>query len=491
MNEKIAIIGAGISGLCTARMLLACGYEVEVFEKEDDLGGVWAASRRYPGLTTQNPKETYCFSDWPMPDDYPEWPTGAQMRAYLQSYADHFKITEKIRFQTKVEKTETLADDSGWKVFLDTPSGSTMREFEWLIVCNGIFSIPAIPNFSGRSAFEKAGGEVLHTSQMNDKAYAANKNVIVVGYGKSSCDIANAIAPISQSTTLLARRLIWKLPKIVGNKVNMKHIFLNRLGEGLFPWMELKGFEKFIHGRGKFLRDTMLSTVQGIISRQLDLRKINLEPDAPLETIARSTVSLVTDGFYEKVADGTLGFERDVEIAELGERTARLTNGKVLPTDLIICGTGWHQKADFLPDEIMQHVTDSDGNFGLYRSILPIGVSKLLFNGYNSSFFSQLNAEIGAIWIAAHISGHIDLPSAEAMRKHVETRLAWMTERTSGKHCKGTNIVPFSIHHIDELLGDMKLELPVTLRLRQWLRTVRAVDFQPISQRFLARLRSS
>ena len=62
-----------------------------------------------------------------------------------------------------------------------------------------------------------------------------------------------------------------------------------------------------------------------------------------------------------------------------------------------------------------------------------------------------------------------------------------MEERTSGKHCKGTNIVPFSIHHVDELLKDLNLELPRSIRILQWLRTVRASDFANVRRRFMAR----
>ena len=48
------------------------GHVVTLFEKDTEVGGVWAASRRYPGLTTQNVRSTYAFSDFPYPDDYPE-----------------------------------------------------------------------------------------------------------------------------------------------------------------------------------------------------------------------------------------------------------------------------------------------------------------------------------------------------------------------------------------------------------------------------------
>ncbi|MBC2660181.1 NAD(P)/FAD-dependent oxidoreductase [Novosphingobium flavum] len=485
---KIAIIGAGIAGLCTAKTMMALGHDVVVLEKEPDLGGVWSASRRYPGLTTQNPRETYCFSDWPMPEDYPEWPSGAQMQAYLQSYADHFHVTERIRFGHRVLSVEPRAGEPGWELVLETAKGRSTLACDWLIVCNGIFSIPAVPAYPGEAEFRAAGGQVLHTSQFTDPEAAHGRHVLVVGYGKSSCDVANAVAPVSARTTMVVRHLIWKIPKRIANVVNFKHLFLNRLGEGLFPWRELRGFEAFLHGPGRFLRNGMLAAVQGIIGRQLRLSELSLDPGVPLETIARSTVSLVTDGFYQKVADGTLGFERGTEIVELSPHCARLANGDVLPADIVICGTGWHQRVDFLPDSVRSLVTDEEGNFRLYRSMVPVGSQRLLFNGYNSSFFCQLNAEIGAIWIAALLSGQLDLPNDAEMSAEIDARLDWMESRTGGKHCKGTNIVPFSIHHIDELLKDVGLELPLSVRLMQWLRTVRAADFRGVWPRFVRKL---
>lgn len=62
MIRSVGIIGAGFAGLSTAKVLRAFGFDVTVFEKEPDVGGVWAASRRYPGLTTQNPRTTYALS---------------------------------------------------------------------------------------------------------------------------------------------------------------------------------------------------------------------------------------------------------------------------------------------------------------------------------------------------------------------------------------------------------------------------------------------
>ncbi|MGB3559114.1 MAG: FAD-dependent oxidoreductase, partial [Geitlerinemataceae cyanobacterium] len=73
--NTVCVIGAGVSGLASAKVFLEEGYDITVFEKQKGLGGVWEKSRTYPGLTTQSPRDTYAFPDYPMPVSYPEWPS--------------------------------------------------------------------------------------------------------------------------------------------------------------------------------------------------------------------------------------------------------------------------------------------------------------------------------------------------------------------------------------------------------------------------------
>lgn len=492
LGEKVAIIGAGIAGLCTARQMSGLGYAVTVYEKEPDVGGVWAASRRYPGLTTQNPRETYAFSEFPMPDDFPEWPTGAQMQAYLEAYMNHFNLRGMIRLETQCLSADPLEEGKGWRLRTRGPDGVEQEElFDWLIPCNGIFSIPSVPAYPGAEDFKAAGGAIYHTSEFINLEEARGRHVLVVGYGKSSCDVANATARVAASTTMVVRNLIWKIPKKIANKLNFKHLFLTRMGEGLFPYIRLAGFERFLHGPGTFLRNFMLGSVEGIINRQLRLEKVGLHPEKPLETIARSTVSLVSDGFYEKVGTGQIKVAKNATIVKLEPGKATLSTGEVVPADIIVCGTGWHQRADFLPPDVLAKVTDAEGNFRLYRSIVPLGVPRLLFNGYNSSFFSQLNAEVGAMWIGEYMTGNLTLPPVDEQNRFIDERLAWMDERTGGKHCKGTNIVPFSLHQIDELLADIDLTLPRTTRFKQWLMSVDAAQFAPLQEKLRRRHKSA
>lgn len=481
MVLKVGVVGAGFAGVSTAKLLNSLGYEVRIFEKEADVGGVWASSRRYPGLTTQNPGSTYALSDYPMPKDYPEWPSGTQVQKYFEGYIDHFAIRDLIHFNTCV--VDARLDEAGSKWILQSRVGDdsaaplTSEAFDYLVVCNGIFSLPAIPRYPHLEEWQAAGGKIMHTSQFTNLGDVDDKHVLIIGYGKSSCDAAVATLGRSATTTVVVRNLVWKIPKKIAGVLNFKHLFLTRLGEGLFPYIELRGVERFIHGWGRPIRQAVLKTVETIIALQLKLRKIGLHPDKPLESIARSTVSLVTPGFYQAVRQGALAVEKNSEIVDLRPGAAVLDNGKTVPADVIVAGTGWRQTVPFFSPELMRKIVNAQGDFLLYKSILPIGVPRLLFNGYNSSFFSQLSCETGAMWIAEYLRGAVTVPAPEAQEAEVSRKLQWMRERTDGRHCHGTNIVPFSVHHIDELLDDLNLNISAAKRLKQWFVAVNPCDY--------------
>ena len=131
---------------------------------------------------------------------------------------------------------------------------------------------------------------------------------------------------------------------------------------------------------------------------------------------------------------------------------------------------------------------DDRGNFRLYRCILPTGMRNLAFNGYNSSFFSPLSAEMGALWIAALLGGALNLPSDRDQITATDARLRWMEARTEGKHARGTNIIPFSMHQIDELLADMGLGIGAMQRFMEWQMPVKPGNYARVAKELHRRL---
>jgi Flavin-binding monooxygenase-like len=510
---RVGIIGAGVAGLTTAKVLTQAGHEVIVYDKAPDAGGVWSRTRRYPGLTTQSPKAQYSLSDFPMPRELPEWPTGAQVQAYLAAYARHFGLDPALRLSTEVTAAVPVPD-GGWAVTAARVAGhngagghgagghgasehraSEHRETEHveaLVVANGIFCEPAVPRYPGEAEFSAAGGRVLAGTALHDEEQARGKRVLIVGYGKSACDVTVPVSQVAASTDVIARHLLWKVPRRVGGVLNFKMLLLTRMGEALFKYLRPRGVEKFLHGPGNGLRGNMINSIGSASVRQFGLKRLNLVPPGQMEDIVRGAIGLATEGFFEGVTDGRIVVHANRTIAALldadGTPTAELDDGTRLPADLVVCATGFTQGVPFLPAEVTGRVLDERGNFVLYRQIRPADVPGLYFNGYNSSFFSPLNAEMAAVWIAADLAGAVALPEPAAMRQQAVEQLAFMDAATDTHHCHGGKIIPFSLHNVDEVLGDLGVNISAAVRAWHWLMPVDPAAYRRVTPAVLGRL---
>ena len=485
---RVGIVGAGIAGLVTAKVLVQAGHEVVVWDRSPDIGGVWSATRRYPGVTTQSARDTYAFSDHRMPASYPEWPSGEQVQDYLASYVRRFGLEPLVRLSTGVVEASPARD--GWDVRLE--SGATER-VDHLVIANGVFSAPNVPDYEGATEFAAAGGDLLAASEFRSVEVARGKRVVVVGYGKTACDVAYECSTVAASTDVIARQLLWKVPRKILNRINFKYLLLTRMGEALFRFEYLRGMEKFLHGPANAVRRKMLNSLGDVSVKQYKLAELGLVPPGAMEDIVKNAIGLTTDGFFEAVGAGTITVHKGRTIKRLLEKDgapyAELSDGTVLRADLVVCGTGYRQEIPFLDPEVVARFTDERGNFQLYRQVHPVDVPRLSFAGYNSSFFSPLNAEMAAVWIAGLLAGQVDLPAAEEMRARVTARLSFMDGATNGHHSHGTKIIPFSLHNVDELLGDLGLQIGAGARAKQWLGPVDPADYREVTSRLLSKTR--
>jgi dimethylaniline monooxygenase (N-oxide forming) len=481
---RIGIVGSGVSGLAAARVLLACGHEVVVWDAVSDLGGVWSASRRYPGIGLQNDKITYGYSDFPMPVDAPEYPDGETTRRWLEGYADKYGIRPRVRLSTRV--VEADQDAAGcWTITTDGPSGIATEEVDWLIIANGIFSDPHLPEWPGRAEFVAAGGQLLAPSEVGDGKLLRDRSVLVVGWGKSALDLATAASRLAATTSVVARTLRWKVPRRMGS-ITFGHILMTRLGEHLL-WGAARSFVGRLLRLGtRPLRWLAVRSLQRRLRKHVPLIRLGLTP----KTGPTDLDSLVTAGFFEAVDAGRIVVHGHIDIAELlvinGAPAARLTSGAVVRADVIVSATGYNQSVGPLSPAVRARVVDDAGALKLFRALLPERVDRLAYVGWMHSFRSPIGAELESMWVAALIAGLMPRPAVPWQPKDVFT--FWLTRQRAAEN--GSVQIPqnASILDLDQIIEDFGGSVPVATRLRELTQPMNPVDYAHLLPWLVARI---
>lgn len=453
-RNRVCIVGAGVAGLATAKVLLADDFEVVLFEKERTLGGVWCESRTYPSLRTNNPRETYRFSDHPYPPSTDDYPTAEQVRDYLHSYAERFGVADHIRFHTEViHAALSSGTDQGephWDITVRESAAerTESEQFDFLVVCNGVFSEPYVPEVEGRDRFS---GVVSHSSELDPKEMESRR-IVVVGSSKSGLDLASWAAKVGSSCTLVFREANWMLPRYFWGRLNTKWVIYSRSFEAFAPYYHKNRLETWLHGPGAPLVAMFWRTFTAIVRRELKATG-PLIPVAPLP--ARAENLAVGTDVYEQVRRGEIGVHQATIDAFPGGDAVQLSDGTRIEADLVLFATGWRHGIPFLEGEIRRRIERDEG-FQLYRMILPPEFPHLGFIGYNSSFSNTLTTEISAHWLSQHFRGELLLPSVKTMHEETERFRKWLVGLMPC-HREGFFIGPFLTHYHDDLLRDMGL----------------------------------
>lgn len=229
-DPKVAIIGAGCSGITAIKNLLQAGVKNLVcFEQNDQVGGNWIFTQQVSHSsvceTTHiiSSKKMSAYEDFPMPDDYPDYPSHSQVLGYFQSYAKHFGLTPYIRFNTKVEQVKKLGDQR-WTIRTST---GQEEHFDYVLIANGHHSVPRHPPF--RNDFS---GKYLHSHEFKNNKGFEGERVLVVGAGNSGCDCAVEISRVATKVDISIRTPQHIIPKFFlgrpSDTFNDKMIWLPR-----------------------------------------------------------------------------------------------------------------------------------------------------------------------------------------------------------------------------------------------------------------------
>ncbi len=207
-TPRVAIIGAGFSGIAAAVALRRKGIEdFVIFEKAPRLGGTWWHNR-YPGAEVDLESHIYSFSferhDWTR--THADW---RELLGYLEGVAAKWDLPQRIRFNESVLDVAWSDQDHTYAV--STSSGVEHGAFTAVISAVGFLNIPVMPPFAREdNDFE---GAMCHTSCWIDGLDMTDKSVAVVGTGSSAVQVVTEAEKVASEVKIFQLEPNWILPK--------------------------------------------------------------------------------------------------------------------------------------------------------------------------------------------------------------------------------------------------------------------------------------
>jgi putative flavoprotein involved in K+ transport len=216
MPEPVVIVGAGQSGLATARSAKRAGLRPLVLEASGRAAGSWP--HYYASLAAFSPARYSAMPDMAFPADPDYYPTGDEVATYLERYAAALDV--EIELNTRAT---SVTEREGGGFVVTTSTGAAL-DAAAVVAASGSFGNPHRPTLAGQDHF---AGELLHVADYRDPAPYAGRRVVVVGAGNSAMQVAHELAQLAQ-VTLASRRPLRFMPQFVGG--HDVHYWLTRTG---------------------------------------------------------------------------------------------------------------------------------------------------------------------------------------------------------------------------------------------------------------------
>jgi len=244
VETDIAVIGAGLGGLCAAARLLETGAgRIVVFEKADDVGGVWRTNR-YPNIACDTPIDIYAISSYPGSKWSRNFAPGQEIQAYLREFAEVYGVMPQIKTRTEIAEATWDEARARWLVTAQDGRRWTGRFLVW---AGGLFSRPSVPALPGMNLFR---GEMLHSTSWSEDVRLENKIVAVVGGGATAIQIIPYAAEHARKVIAFVRTPSYVMPRpdIVFDAADRgPSAFADGLQERREQWFSM--FEKIAEAR--------------------------------------------------------------------------------------------------------------------------------------------------------------------------------------------------------------------------------------------------
>ena len=334
---RIAIIGAGMSGMLMALKLIRAGKtHFTLFEKAKKIGGVWRENR-YPGVACDVASFSYCYEFEPKSDWSRRFSGGAEIQAYFETVAQKYDLDRFLELDTQVTEADFV--DGLWQV--TTNKGET-NTFHILIDATGPLNDKIYPSIPGIESFT---GKTVHTADWDDDYDYSGKRVGIIGSGSSGVQATWPIAQEARYLTTFVRTPQWVMPtpnptySEFEKMLKRRFPFLGRATRKLYDWVgEQFGRAALKDGwRRKLVTKACLSHLNSI--KDTTLRE-KLRPDHQ----AMCKRMIVSDVYYDALQQDNVHVERQ-SIKHIEAEGVRTTDGTLHALDMIVLATGFHPNA--------------------------------------------------------------------------------------------------------------------------------------------------
>jgi dimethylaniline monooxygenase (N-oxide forming) len=356
----VAIIGAGISGLCTCKSALECGMNPTVYEKGSMIGGGWTEEGFTPEeLITNISRHNQTFSDYPWKPGSPDYPNRKEFCSYILEYAKTFKILPFVRLGslvTNIKQTTTKK----WMVEWIRNGLVDSATFDFVIVCSGFFAKAAIPHFPG---LEKFKGTICHSKDFKKPDSYENKSVLVIGSAFSGCDIAESLARKTDKVFHMYRRPKWILPRYLKNPTT------NRLVPADLVYYNRESNALSRNATREELNEKKNTWFKSICNQETisdDLAIVSPPTDPPFVTIS--------DTYLDQIKQNRIHIKKGT-IQKIDGENIYFQDNNVLKVDSIVFCTGYQTSLPFFDKSILNTLGyKSDDQLQpllLYKTVLP------------------------------------------------------------------------------------------------------------------------
>ena len=369
---RVAVIGAGPSGISAIKNFTDQGFEVTAFERCNGVGGNWrfndpsGHSSVFETTHIISSKYTSFYEDYPLPESASDYPSHKELLKYFDSYADHFDIKKNIKFGTEVVKCKQ-SDNDKWTVewcHIESNKKETSN-FDALVVCNGHHHEPRYPDYPGEFT-----GEYLHSHDFKSAKPFAGKKVLVIGGGNSACDVAVETARVAKSISISWRRGYYLIPK-----------FMYGLPTDLYA-IKSRWVPRIL--RAPFMK-YMLERFQGK-NEDIGLQK----PEQPIF----ATHPTVNSELYYAVRHGKVTPQKDIQ--SFNNNKVMFIDGHEEEFDVVIACTGFKIKHSFFDKNFINY---ENGKVPLLHRMIPAEIKNLYFIG--------LFQPLGCIWPGAELQSKL------------------------------------------------------------------------------------